>query len=241
MIGITGNQTSPPFLWKGISFNQDDRVLKIGTDALLLATWIPKIVSTVSNIRDIGTGCGVIAILLAKAFPNAKVTGIDSDTHAVELARENAEGAILEKKVLIDQSRLEEFVAIPNEKFDLIVSNPPYYVNHILPGSRSLQAAKHATASPAEWMDAMTRIMQEDGKIGLILPYTIAFDWIREANQRNWFCTHRLDVYSFADDFQPKRSLLCLSQSLEQPEHARINMYHPGKSYTVEYQEWLGL
>ena len=130
---------------------------------------------------------------------------------------------------------------MPEQKFDLIVSNPPFYVNHILPGSKSMQSAKHATASPAEWIDAMTRIIREDGKIGLILPCTIAFDWIREANQRQWFCTSRLDVYSFADDLQPKRSLLCLSRSLEQPEHSRINMYQRGKTYTVGYQEWLGL
>jgi tRNA1Val (adenine37-N6)-methyltransferase len=83
---------------------------------------------------------------------------------------------------------------MPEQKFDLIVSNPPFYVNHILPGSKLMQSAKHATASPAEWIDAMTRIIREDGKIGLILPYTTAFDWIREANQRQWFCTNRLDV-----------------------------------------------
>jgi len=241
VIGITGNQSSPPFLWKGISFKQDDRVLKIGTDALLLATWIPKIISSSQYILDVGTGCGVIALLLAKAFPAAEVIGIDSDLNAVELAIQNAEVAGFENKVRINQSSLEEFAAMPEQKFDLIVSNPPFYLNHILPVSRSMQSAKHATASPAEWMDAMTKILPEEGKIGLILPYAIAFDWIREANQRQWYCTRRLDIYSFAEELHPKRSLLCLSRALDSPMQEKIIMYQQGKSYTIEYQEWLGL
>lgn len=241
MIEITGNQSSPPFLWKGISFKQDERVLKIGTDALLLATWITKIVSAVDSILDVGTGCGVMALLLAKSFPTAQVTGIDPDINAVELATENAVAADLKNNILIQQSSLEGFVQLTVPKLDLIVSNPPFYVNHILPGSPVMQSAKHTTASAAVWIDAMTKILGEEGRIGLILPFAIAFEWIMEANQRQWFCNRRLDVYSFADDLQPKRSLLWLGRSLDRPVQEKIIMYQQGKSYTAEYQEWLGL
>jgi len=235
------NHTSAPFIWKSISFKQDDRVLKIGTDSLLLATWVPRIISSTGFVLDVGTGCGVIAVLLANAFPTAQVTGIDPDLNAVELAKENAEVADLRNKILIQQSSLEEFIRLQKQKFDLIVSNPPFYLNHILPVAKSMQASKHTTATPAEWIASMTGMMREDGKIALILPAAIAFEWIREANERKWFCTSRMDVYSFAADVQPKRSLICLSRTLDNPAHERIIMYEADKSYTAEYQEWLGL
>ena len=236
---MPGSQSSPPFIWKGISFKQDDRVLRIGTDALLLATWIPKIVSSADYILDVGTGCGVIAVLLAQSFPAAQVTGIDSNLNAVELAIENAGVSGLKNKILIQQSGLEEFV--PGQKFDLIVSNPPFYVNHLRPESKSMQTAKHATASPGVWMNAMIRLMHDDGRIFLILPSPIVFEWIREANRRQWYCNSRMDVYSFENDLHSKRSLICLSRSLDRPMNARLIMYQPDHSYTAEYQEWLGL
>ena len=241
MSGVTGYQSSPPFIWKGISFKQDDRVFKIGTDALLLATWIPKIVSSADYILDVGTGCGVIALLLAKSFPTAQVNGIDPDMHAVELARENCEAADLKNKILNQQSSLEGFVQQADTKFDLIVSNPPFYVNHLRPESTSMQSAKHATASPGVWMNAMTRLMHDDGRIVLILPSPIVFEWIREANQRQWYCSSRMDVYSFDNDFQSKRSLICFNRSLDRPMQARLIMYQTDLSYTAAYQEWLGL
>jgi tRNA1(Val) A37 N6-methylase TrmN6 len=64
----TGNQSSPPFLWKGISFKHDDRVLKIGTDALLLATWIPKIVSSSLYILDVGMAVELLLYSSLKLF-----------------------------------------------------------------------------------------------------------------------------------------------------------------------------
>ena len=90
-------------------------------------------------------------------------------------------------------------------------------------------------------MNAMTRLMHDDGRIVVILPSTIVFEWIREANQRQWYCSSRMDVYSFENDFQSKRSLICLSRSLDRPMHARLIMYQPDHSYTAAYQEWLGL
>jgi tRNA1Val (adenine37-N6)-methyltransferase len=241
VIALMENNSSQPFIWKGISFNQDDSVLKIGTDALLLSTWIPKILHSSQHILDIGTGSGIIAILLAHAFRTAQVTGIDPEQKAVELAQSNAESFEEHRRISIVQSGLIEFSKTTDQKFDLIVSNPPFYVDHVLPSSGVMKSAKHNLHAVAAWMKGINQLLSVNGSVCLILPSSSSFEWIREANWNHLYCNRRMDVYSHNDDILPKRSLLCFTHDLVKPELAITRMYKSGKEYTSQYKEWMDL
>jgi tRNA1Val (adenine37-N6)-methyltransferase len=97
------------FIWKGISFRHDDNALKIGTDALLLASWVPKILSAPQNILDVGTGSGIIAILMAHDFSASRVTGIDPEWSAVQLAQSNVVSSNYQDRVQIEHLGLIAF------------------------------------------------------------------------------------------------------------------------------------
>jgi tRNA1Val (adenine37-N6)-methyltransferase len=235
------NNSSQPFIWKGISFNQDNGVLKIGTDALLLSTWIPKILHSSEHILDIGTGSGIIAILLAHEFSAAQVTGIDPEHKAVELARSNAESAEDHPRIRILQSGLMEFAETTDQKFDLIVSNPPFYVDHVLPSSGVMKSAKHTLHAVSVWMKGINQLLSDKGSVCLIVPSSSSFEWTREANANHLYCKARMDVYSHDDDIMPKRSLLCFTHDLVKPGLAITRMYKSGKEYTSQYKEWLDI
>ena len=81
--------SSSIFQWRDLSIEQDDHVFKICTDAILLATWVGKIISNPFSILDAGTGSGVIALMLSELFPDSKIVAIDKDENAVDLTENN--------------------------------------------------------------------------------------------------------------------------------------------------------
>jgi len=230
-----------PFIWKGNAFFQDEGVLKIGTDALLLSSWIPKILHSPKNILDVGTGSGVIAILMAHEFASATITGIDHEIKAVQLAQLNVGMSVYKERIRFLHSGLAEFAKSNEQRFELIVSNPPFYVNHVLPASTMMKSAKHAVDSPAIWMNVIASLLSDDGHLCLVIPSSAAFEWIREANVQKLYCSSRLEVYSKVGDAEPKRSLLCCGRSLAKPKHNAISMYEGDKELSLLYKEWLGI
>ena len=229
------------FDWKGISLYQDDRVLKVGTDALLLATWVPTILQHPSFILDVETGSGILSLLMAQSYPQSSILAIDPEESAAQLARINVGLSDHQTRIQVDQTGLLELASSTPQRFDLIISNPPFYVNHILPSSAVMQTSKHNVLTPALWMKAISHLLKLNGSVCLVVPTQVSFEWIREANANELFCSQRLDVFSFSTDMVSKRSLLCLSHELGKPTFKQMTMYKAEKVYTNEYAAWLGI
>ena len=129
---------SPYFRFKQFTVWHDRCAMKVGTDGVLLGAWAgpgrPWGMSGGSpqTILDIGTGSGLVALMLAQRFPEAQVTGIDSDAEAAAQARENFAGSPWQQRLRAAHISLQEFcrgtaAAAVTRRFDLIVSNPPFY------------------------------------------------------------------------------------------------------------------
>jgi len=237
----TPYKSTDRFDWKGISLYQDDRVLKVGTDALLLATWVPSIIHPPEFILDVGTGSGILALLMAQAYKQSSILAIDPEESATQLARFNVGLSDHQSRIQVDQTGLLELVASTPQRFNLIISNPPFYVNHILPSTGAMQTSKHNALTPALWMKALAQLLKLNGSVCLVVPTLVSFEWIREANENELFCGHRMDVFSFPEDMASKRSLLCLSHELRKPTLEQMTMYKTEKVYTDEYAAWLGI
>ena len=181
--------------------------MKVGTDGVLLGCWALRgyglQVTGYGRILDVGTGCGLIARMLMQRFPEADVEGIDIDEAAVEQARENGVNASL--------SRLQDWQnhksQITNHKYDLIVSNPPYFQNSLKNPDPSRQAARHTdTLSYAELICHSARLLSEDGQLAVILPAD-AEEEIRELAKQNGLLLVRITrVYS--KESKPVRRVL---------------------------------
>ena len=157
------------FRFKQFSVEQDDVAMKVGTDGVLLGAWAEC--ESAKRILDIGTGTGVIALQMAQRNPTAQVQAVEIDETAARRARANFDNSPWAERLQVTQTAVQEFE--PTEKFDLIISNPPYFVDSLLPPDAKRSTARHTHDLTFEELDkAVCRLLAENGKFALILPVT---------------------------------------------------------------------
>nr|WP_229095431.1 methyltransferase [Alistipes sp. D31t1_170403_E11] len=144
--------------------------MKVGTDGVLLGAWA-AVRPQDERILDVGTGTGLIALMLAQRAPGALVTGVDIDD--VSQAGENAAASPWGDRVAFRQCPVQEFEA--PEPFDLIVSNPPFFVDSLTCPDEGRTTARHAVHLPFdELRDAVLRLLAPGGRFAVVLPTTEA-------------------------------------------------------------------
>ncbi len=155
------------FHFKQFSVKQDRCAMKVNTDGVLLGTWASG--RGAARILDIGTGTGVIALMLSQQNPEAKITAIDIDEKAYLQAKENFAASLWNKNLVAQHIGLQNF---SNEtKFDVIISNPPYFIQDYKTEDEAKNVAKHSTAlSYDELLEGINRLLSDNGKAFLIIP-----------------------------------------------------------------------
>ncbi len=139
--------------------------MKVGTDGVLLGAWA-RLEGAPHRLLDIGTGTGVIALMLAQRAPQAQITGID--IISVEEARHNADTSPWADRLHFEQCAVQQFEATP---FDVILSNPPFFVEALTSPDPGRAAARHAVELPFEALrDAVVRLLAPEGHFSLVLP-----------------------------------------------------------------------
>ena len=157
------------FRFKQFSVEQDDVAMKVGTDGVLLGAWAEC--EGARHILDIGTGTGVIALQMAQRNPMAQVQAVEIDETAAKRARANFDNSPWAERLQVAQTAVQEFS--PAEKYDLIISNPPYFVDSLLPPDAKRSTARHTHDLTFEELDrTVCRLLAENGKFALILPVT---------------------------------------------------------------------
>ena len=229
------------FSWKGLKIYQADDVLKVGTDAILLGSWIEHIIPFASSVLDAGTGTGILAMIAACYFPEANVHAVDIDEKAIALANLNVEQAGLETRIKVNKSDLLDPKSFPDVGFDLIVCNPPFYSNRVLPKQEFNARSKHSSVPVGEWTKHLLARLQRHGHLCLIVPAEESPTWISAANDSGYYNHHRTDVYSYGSDPLAKRSLLHFTSQLLKPEFNRLVMFSEDKKYTSEYLRMSGI
>lgn len=156
------------FHFKRFSVQHDRSAMKVGTDAVLLGAWAN--IENAKRILDVGTGSGVIALMLAqRSIEYSVIDAIDIGAADAEQARKNVLHSPWPKKVVVYERRLQEFDT--DEKYDLIVSNPPYFVNSLQPPSMERTKARHANELTFdELITHSLRLLNSNGKLSVILP-----------------------------------------------------------------------
>ena len=155
------------FRFKQFSIEQEDVAMKVGTDGVLLGAWVNC--DGARRILDIGTGTGVIALMMAQRNAEAKISAVEIDKTAIQRARGNFDMSPWAERLDVVCCAVQEFE--PSEKFDLIISNPPYFVDSLLPPDGKRSTARHTHDLSFEELDkAVARLLTENGKFALILP-----------------------------------------------------------------------
>ena len=156
------------FQFKQFKICQDRCAMKVGTDGTLLGAWAQAPDGPVS-ILDIGTGTGLIALMMAQRFPKASVVGIDIDTQTVVQARENVMESPFSERIVIRQCDATQMDGV--EGFDAIVCNPPYFVDALTCPNEQRTTARHAVSLTYESLARTAfRLLKSDGLFSLVIP-----------------------------------------------------------------------
>ncbi len=232
---------SDVFTWKDIRIQQDEGVLKVGTDALLLGAWVSQVIPFASFICDAGTGSGILALMMARNFPNAEIVAIDTEEQALELAQYNIRHSQWTKRMQVKMECVLQMPSLRGNEYDLILSNPPFYTNQN-PSLDDFKAkAKHMAVPVAHWMHGLLQRINDKGHVCIVVPSEEAWRWIAAANENGFYNRGRLDIYTFTRDLYPKRSLLQFVKDLQKPGINRLSIYEANKQYTPEYLTLSGI
>ncbi|MXN92064.1 methyltransferase [Flavobacterium sp. Sd200] len=159
------------FQFKQFTIQQDKTAMKVGTDGVLLGAWAP-IKHNPYSILDIGAGTGLIALMLAQRSHAEQIDAMEIDDDAYEQAVENFENSPWGDRLFCYHAGLDEFMEEPEDEYDLIVSNPPFYTEDYTSGDPQRDAARFAHSLPFEDLAEATGILlSENGIFATILPY----------------------------------------------------------------------
>ncbi len=139
--------------------------MKVGTDGVLLGAWARG----GRSILDIGTGTGLIALMMAQRFAEARVTAIDIDVEACAQAEENIQNSSFASRIDVEASPLQDFSC--TEKFDSVVSNPPFFVDSLRNPDSRRSVARHAdTLSYRDLFRGVVSLISDDGEFSAVIP-----------------------------------------------------------------------
>ncbi|MBQ0909136.1 methyltransferase [Flavobacterium sp. F-328] len=171
------------FQFKQFTVEQDRCAMKIGTDGVLLGAWTP-ITNNPFSILDIGAGTGIIALMLAQRSNAEQIDALEIDEDAYEQATDNFENSSWSDRLFCYHAGLDEFVEEPEDEYDIIVSNPPFYTEDYKTENEQRDLARFADAMPFdELIEAADLLLSENGIFSVIIPYKEEGNFIALANE----------------------------------------------------------
>ncbi len=179
--------------------------MKVGTDGVLLGAWANC--EKAKNILDIGTGTGLITLMLAQRS-KANIDAIEIDEEACRQAKENVGNSLWRERIIIINKSFQDFSESTNEKYDLIVSNPPYFQNSLFaPDEKRTNARHNSNLEFDDIINGTVKLLNENGILSLILPYIEGTMFILNAVEKGLYCIRQTNVLPKPGS-EPKRLLL---------------------------------
>lgn len=219
------------FRFKQFAVVNDRTAMKVGTDGVLLGAWCP--VEGAKRVIDVGTGCGVIALMIAQRNPEALIDGIDIEQGGIEEASLNFGRSPWSDRLtarLLDFNDME-----PDERYDLVVSNPPYFTNGVLPDGDARTTARHTCSlTYRQLIEGARRILTDGGMLALISPTDAEGDVIEAATFAS-LPVRRLTRVIPVEGGIAKRTLWLLSRRSMPYHEDTLIITHADGSYSAQY------
>ena len=184
------------FQFKQFTIHQDKCAMKVCTDACLFGAWVANKIeaekTNPKNILDIGAGTGLLSLMLAQKI-NTKIDAVELEEPAYLQSKENIAAANFKNNISVHHADIISFN--PREKYDCIISNPPFFENQLKSNDKERNAAMHATTlSFEELVLAIKNNLTEDGTTFLLLPFYAVADFEKIMHNQNLFITEQVNV-----------------------------------------------
>jgi len=219
------------FHFKQFSVRHDRSGMKVGTDGVLLGAWVN--IKGEKNILEVGTGSGVIALVLAQRSPiNTHIVAIDPDQSSCLDALENFSVSPWKDRIALHRTRLQDFNS--THQFDLIVSNPPYFQDSQKPPDSRRELARHTESlSFTDLIEGVDRLLSPTGRLAIILPATEATHFRQLAS--SCFQVIRTCQFRSRQHKPVERILFEFARQSQGEKEEELILYAEGDRWTKEY------
>ena len=221
------------FQFKQFNVHHDRCTMKVGTDGVLLGAWTT--VGQAKSILDIGTGSGVIALMLAqRSGKDTSIDAVEVEAQDAAQALENVSGSPWPEKIKIHHTPIQQFAS--GGTYDLIVSNPPYFINSQQPpDAKRLQARHTVVLNYADLLQAVKKHLDPTGTFNIVLPFTEGLQFIDLAKAFSLHCSRQ---WSFRTRKEKpiERWLLEFSREEKIVNMGEILLYDQGTNWSPEYR-----
>jgi len=175
-------EISDVFRFKQFEIYQDKCTMKVNTDGVLLGAWSE--IDDRKQALDIGSGTGIIAMMLSQRSPSLMITGIEIDKDAYLQARSNMQHSKFSERLFAVHSALQDYASITEARFDLIISNPPFFTGGTFSSNENKANVRHTIKlSHADLLLSVKKLLSPEGYFDLILPYIEGLRFIEMAGK----------------------------------------------------------
>ncbi|MFA7445251.1 MAG: methyltransferase [Flavobacteriaceae bacterium] len=205
------------FQFKQFAVRQDKTAMKVGTDGVLLGVWTP-LPDSVFSILDIGTGTGLVALLLAQRSSAQQIDALEIDEDAYEQAVENFEESPWNDRLFCYHAGLDEFTDEIEDRYDLIVCNPPYFKPNNLIDDKARSKARFYDILPfEELMKGASVLLAQNGIFSVIIPFEEEKHFLELARNESLFPL-KITRVKGTPTTKIKRSLIAFSKKTKEGE-----------------------
>lgn len=227
------------FKFKQFTIHQDRCAMKVGTDAVLLGAWCNvdnpnnKESRTAAKALDIGSGTGIISMMIAQRNQHLIIDGIDVDHDSVVQAKENVKQSSFCNQISIVEADFTN--AEFKSKYDFIISNPPYYEEEVFCPDENRNNARHTTSLPFDLLvNKVAHLLNNEGVFSVIIPFKAAESFITKCSDNKLYLIRRTDIYTNPNKAS-KRSLLAFSPTQNTLVYDALYIRNEKNEYTQEF------
>lgn len=221
------------FEFKQFRIEQQKAAMKVGTDGVLLGAWTPVVDN--QRILDVGTGTGLVALMLAQRS-EAIIDAVEIDALACEEAKYNFDHSPWSNRLKVFNMDFQVFANLPFEPYDLIISNPPFFVNSLKTKNAATSVARHdEMLSFEQLITASGRLLSITGRFCVIIPFASCIDFRESARLAGFYLRHETQVIPKFGR-APKRVLLEFTVQPGYPINNELVILDKDGNYTGDYK-----
>ncbi|MGC4040572.1 MAG: methyltransferase [Flavobacterium sp.] len=222
------------FTFKQFTIHQDRCAMKVGTDGVLLGAWCP-IDHNPFSVLDIGAGTGILSLMVAQRSHADQIDAIEIDENAYEQCVENFEDSPWGDRLFCFHAGLDEFMEEPEDQYDLIISNPPFYSEDYKTENEQRDLARFQDALPFEdLIEAASLLLSENGIFAVIIPFKEEAKFIALAGEFNLH-PFKITRVKGTPATETKRSLIAFSFTEKKTEETELIIETARHQYTEDY------
>jgi len=225
------------FQFKQFKVHQEKCAIKVCTDTCVFGAWIIDNIenekSKMKNVLDIGTGTGLLSLMLAQKL-NSKFDAVEIDEQAALQAKENFEESLWSKRLSVFNTPIQQYISA--NSYDLIISNPPFFNQSLKSDNNQKNLAKHSgSLSFIELIDVVLKFLKPEGRFAILLPFTEFKRFEIIAKEKQLYLLQKADIQQTPSHSFFRTTGVFSKQILSQPINEAINIKDDSNQYTPRF------